>query len=316
MHFTKTPGTGGRIASEEDFVVEEIPSKKFFRKYERIGGSVQLISGPYFVYLLKKKGMTTKKALEIVSRKNGIPVNSIGYSGLKDKFAVTSQYITIKKKIDSFETGNLSLIYSGSARNQMQIGELDGNHFIITLHKCRRPKNAKKTLAILGKGLPNYFGPQRFGINRNNHEIGKLILKRKFDQALDLINKNYSRTWSSIRLFDKKLLKFFIHSYQSYIFNKLLDQYVESGRLTFSVLPVPGFDSSHELLKKEGLQPSDFEIKDLGIKCLGGTRQAKVIPSGLEYQVNGKTLTLHFTLPPGSYATVLIEEVVKNGSSL
>ena len=62
-YWTKTPGTGGKVLSEDDFVVSELPAKKFLTKYERKNGRVSPVSGPFFLYRLKKRGMTTKAAV-------------------------------------------------------------------------------------------------------------------------------------------------------------------------------------------------------------------------------------------------------------
>src|SRR3989338_936985 len=100
MYWTKSPGTGGKVEREEDFVVEEIPLKKFLAKFSRDSSGVSPIKGPYSLVLLKKKGMTTKDVIDFISRKLSIRKEDIGYAGLKDKFAVTSQYMTIKGAID------------------------------------------------------------------------------------------------------------------------------------------------------------------------------------------------------------------------
>ena len=67
MLWTKSPGTGGAIGSQEDFVVEELPSKKYFIKFTHSGG-VKNIGGPYTLALLTKKGMTTKDALKFLQK--------------------------------------------------------------------------------------------------------------------------------------------------------------------------------------------------------------------------------------------------------
>ena len=92
-YWTKTGGTHGKIEKPEDFVVNEIIEKKFLQSFERTGKGVRKITGPYTLFLLRKREMTTHSAIEKVSGEFGLNVKEIGYAGLKDRFAVTSQYI-------------------------------------------------------------------------------------------------------------------------------------------------------------------------------------------------------------------------------
>src|SRR3989338_358294 len=92
-YWTKSAGTGGKIKTPEDFIVREILHRKYFARY-KTAGRVEKREGKYNIFLLRKKGVTTHRALRIVSQKFG--AEKIGFAGLKDKYAVTEQYITIK----------------------------------------------------------------------------------------------------------------------------------------------------------------------------------------------------------------------------
>ena len=73
----------------EDFIVDEI-------------NQLNLEGGPYLYAILKKKDYTTLKALEVLSRHFRIPIQFIGYAGLKDKTAITTQYLSffrVRKEI-------------------------------------------------------------------------------------------------------------------------------------------------------------------------------------------------------------------------
>ncbi len=324
MYWTKSSGAGGRIKGEEDFIVEELPMKKFFSAYTRVNSGVKQIDGPYVLALLKKNGTTTKDAIRTIRKELKMNKNDIGYAGLKDKFAVTSQYVTIRKeKFREIKKGELELVRVSFTDRMMQVGELEGNKFIITLHDCKNPENAERVAEELRhRGMPNYFGPQRFGKNSDNHLVGKLILQRKYEKALKIINKQAERHCTSVDLADKKLLKFFIHAYQSFVFNKVLDRYIsKNSRPSFEVFPIAGFDTelkgdfssleTKKLLEKDKIKQEDFAIRDLNIKCEGSSRPAFVMPKILAYSIRGKTLGIEFELPKGSYATVLIREVTK-----
>lgn len=311
MYWTKSPGTGGSIRSEEDFIVEEVPLKKFFIKFTRSKSGVIPVTGPYHLYLLKKKGLTTRDAIKRIEQKLGI---APGYAGLKDKFAVTSQYITLKKKVPNYEDDKLSLAYVAPCLYSMAIGELEGNNFTIKLRGCKAVKNAKKIIGELeSRGVPNYFGVQRF--SENNDKIGLLILKRKFPEALTLINKSYHKKFSSLKAVDKKILKFLIHAYQSRLFNRMLDKYVERGKAFSGVLPIIGFNTKptvelKNIMEKDSISPEDFRISELGMTVTGSERRA-FVKTKISYEISRSTLVLKFFLPKGSYATEVVRQIAK-----
>jgi tRNA(Glu) U13 pseudouridine synthase TruD len=324
-YWTKSPGTGGSVVSEEDFVVEEIPLKKFLVKFQRSSSGVTPVTGPYSLYLLKKRGLTTKEALGIIAKKYSLNRKDIGYAGLKDKFAATTQYITIKGKAESFKDENIELSFIMPCQPFMSVGELEGNNFCITLRNCKKPENIQKIISELEKrGMPNYFGAQRFGVHKDNDRIGLLLLKREFNDALALINRNYHKDYRSVRAIDKKILKFFIHSYQSSIFNRVLDSYIaKNSKPLFDNIPLVGFGTKlrndfagHEtkkILDSDSIGPESFRLDNLGMACTGGMRPAFVDVKNIKYIAGSNIISLEFFLPKGSYATVLVREVVKDG---
>ncbi len=292
MYFTKSAGTGGQIQTINDFVVDEVQS---FPKFHRTNRGVAAISGPYSLCLLRKCNMNTKDAIKFLEK-----FGDVGYAGLKDKFAVTTQYVTIKGDVKNVKTKNLELTKIGNINKPIQIGDLLGNRFRITLHGCRT-ENMKKLAKELTV-MPNYFGPQRF--SRDNHEKGRAVLKRRAK-------------------YPKERAKFFIHAYQSFVFNKVLDAYMKKyRRYTFEKFPIPGFNTkfksrfadkeTKKLLTADGIKLSDFQNNEAMLRVDGTERSAFVKVNNLSYTINGTDICLEFELPPGSYATVLISEVTKN----
>jgi tRNA pseudouridine13 synthase len=162
----------------EDFAVEEL--NKFELKE----------SGNYKLYLLEKKSMETFYLLSYLSKKNNIPVSEFGIAGLKDKHAVTKQYLTIPKKYDikTIKEQNFSLNFLGFVSEQLKSGDLQGNKFTITVRDVKKGEVEgiiNKSKAI-DQGMPNYFDSQRFGSVLNREFIAKYLIKKDYEKAVKL----------------------------------------------------------------------------------------------------------------------------------
>lgn len=163
----------------EDFIVSEVvkitPSKK----------------GDFALYLLKKVNLTTWDALGKISKFFRIPLKFFGYGGLKDKRAVTYQYITIKHgpKRD-FREKNLELTYLGNVPKSLDRNDLLGNNFEITLRGITIDDHIilRNIEEVKQYGIPNYFDEQRFGSVYEGREFAaKEIIKSNYERALFLL---------------------------------------------------------------------------------------------------------------------------------
>lgn len=192
--------------THRDFVVEEIPL------YDFLG------EGEHLVVQIRKKNLSTEELLKLLSSHLGIKAKEIGYAGLKDKNALTSQFISIpyllKEKLETLNHPLIKILQTTRHHNKIKIGHLKGNRFFVRLKKVT-PQFAQKILNILplleNQGFPNYFGYQRFGKDGDN-----------YNTALEIIKKQK-------KLRDKKLNVFLMNALQSYYFNEWL-----SARITFS----------------------------------------------------------------------------------
>ena len=208
--FTHSACDGYFKPSSRDFVVREIPL------YEPSG------SGEHCLLYVRKKGLSTFELLYLLSQILGCKVRDIGYAGLKDKAATTYQYISIHHSLlprlesarATLEEKQVKILNITFHHNKLKIGHLKGNAFFMRLKKCS-PTNAKKLESILQSltqsGFPNYFGNQRFGNEGDNFQSGRELAHN----AMEMKNK--------------KINKFLISSYQSYLFNAWL-----SCRITLS----------------------------------------------------------------------------------
>lgn len=167
------PGIGGRIKVEpEDFVVEEIPL------YEP-GGEGQHV----YVYL-EKRGLSTYQAVNAIARRLRVPTGSIGYAGLKDAWAVTRQMISIDgvkpEQLEALDVPGVKILWVNRHRNKLKMGHLAGNLFTLRVRGVGQEALtiARAVLAELSRrGVPNYFGEQRFGMRGNTHQLGWALLR-------------------------------------------------------------------------------------------------------------------------------------------
>jgi len=226
--------------SPRDFVVDEIPL------YEWSG------KGEHLVLKVRKKGMSTHELINHISATLGIKSGEIGYAGLKDKNALTTQYLTINKKlageIKRIENENIKILEENYHDNKLKIGHLKGNSFFIRLKKVDKI-NANKIEGAIKHvesfGMPNYFGFQRFGKDGMNHILGKSLSK------------------SDKKGKPKRMDKFFINAYQSEIFNRWLASRVALSKMIegFSAEEISGvlqIDKAKSKHLKD--QPFPFKI--------------------------------------------------------
>ncbi|HID65942.1 MAG TPA: tRNA pseudouridine(13) synthase TruD, partial [Aquificaceae bacterium] len=183
----------------EDFYVKEIKSLNLKDK------------GEFAFFLLRKKDMTTIDAIRHISRRFNIPLKNISFAGLKDKKAITEQYISIKglksevvEKLENYQTENLSLRFLGFSDKGIELGEIEGNYFEITVRGIIRRHRAVFSYMkdLVSKfGCENYFGEQRFGsVKHANEFVIKHLLKHDYEGAM----KEYLTSLRNKRL--KKML--------------------------------------------------------------------------------------------------------------
>jgi len=158
----------------EDFQVEEvieIPVKS---------------QGEYSYYKLKKKNINTLLVLDLIQKYWKVSRDRIGFCGLKDKRAVTTQYISIKNGPKKDLTGpNFTLTFIGKGDTPLKLGDAKGNIFTITLRGVNSSKLLKNLKLLKEIGFVNYFGEQRFAPDLYTKEpLVKYFLRRDYETAL------------------------------------------------------------------------------------------------------------------------------------
>jgi len=167
------PGIGGRIKeTAADFCVEELPL------YSPSG------EGTHTFFEIRKSGISSFEAMRRVAGALGLRPGQIGYAGLKDAQAVTRQVLSVEKvqpeRVLAMDLPGIEVLWARRHRQSLKVGHLSGNRFTIRIRSVDEPALAacQATLAVLSRrGVPNYFGPQRFGMRGNSAGLGRSILR-------------------------------------------------------------------------------------------------------------------------------------------
>jgi tRNA pseudouridine13 synthase len=177
------PPLGGRIKDRwEDFVVEEIPL------FPPAG------EGEHLYVSITKTGMSTPEVVARLASALGVPQDRFGYAGLKDRRAVTTQVLSIHGVEESALAGcaipGVSIQWASRHRHKLRAGALRGNRFRIVVRGLLRPDRELIQRAldeIDRRGFPNYFGAQRFGVRGEGHLVGRALLRREWETAVDVL---------------------------------------------------------------------------------------------------------------------------------
>lgn len=347
------PGIGGAIKCRpEDFEVEEIPL------YTPEG------EGHHAYLWVEKCGVSGQRLIADIARHFSVPKRDIGAAGVKDKRALTRQWVSIPffevETDDPAEligpvNAQIEVLDAQLHRNKLRTGHLKGNRFRVVLRELELPgaealARAQAILEVLGaRGLPNYYGAQRFGIDGQTLALGVALLRGE-REAKNRVRRNR---------FMKRMA---VSAVQSELFNRVLIARLKQGMLdtvldgdvaqktdTNGVFAVPA-DELQECqgrlergeLALTGPMPGpkmiaperaakEFEARvfadsgfDLSLfdsqkRLASGTRRPLMVEAGelavaLETRDAQDVLVLEFSLPSGSYATVLLEEIMKSDS--
>ncbi len=276
-------------------------------------------NGSYSYILLKKRNYNTLDALKLLSNIFKINLKQIGFAGNKDKKAITSQYISLprisEERINKIKLKDIKLKFIGCGNKRINLGDLKANKF-----RIKFPYKLKKI-----NFCENYFDEQRFGIE-DNSALGKLNLKKDFKRLKSITNVDNSYE-SNLKL------RFYLNSYQSYLFNLclscLLSKYpniklkYKLGEFVFLKkkiknfkMPILNFDTElhgeigrtyKKIMKKEQISLNDFLIKEIPFLISDTTYrdaffEIKDLAKKKDY--------VYFTLPKGSYATIVIKKLM------
>jgi tRNA(Glu) U13 pseudouridine synthase TruD len=270
------------------------------------------------VFELTKEGWSTEDATREVARQFRTDFNCVDTTGLKDKFALTSQRIGVRGNYNPFfRHRRIFLRHIGGAE---RLARHNGNHFSILV-----ATDAQSIKLENASRFPNFFGPQRMGAE-GSERIGRLLFEGKFTDAVEAVMMSpsrkrlemamdHERCSASEALFKRSFsfaLKFELEKWQSVLWNALLTKLVTERGLDGVPRTLPMWSSRPDVV--EMYRPFWCPPK------LGATtwatalarpflRPTIITPSNLSVSQKPAGWELTFDLPPGSYATVLLSQL-------
>ncbi len=315
----------------EDFYVEEIPKLEIEKK------------GDYGYFILEKRNWNTNEAIKAIASRLKIKQSRFNIAGIKDKKAITKQYFSAhrvnRNKLESLKIKDIRISFVGYGSERLKLGQLKGNRFKIVV------RNLDKEYERI-KFIENYFDDQRFG--GRNHLLGHALARKQYRRACYMLRLKWEKGdyIGSLRKLGKRLLRFYVNSYQSWLFNKVLYEYFKlkyknykkidytAGEFIFSServknfkIPIFGFLTEFEnkeieeiyskIIKEENIDKENFVFRDIPeISSEGNERDLIVELKDLnvKYETDesnkGKLKAiLNFSLRPGSYATIVVKKM-------
>lgn len=322
-------------ADPEDFRVTEI------EKY-RPGGE-----GPHVWLRIRKRGVNTEEVAAELARIAGAPRSAVGFAGMKDRLAVAVQWFSVDlagrpeppwataPPRMAFESEAIEILEVARHRRKLRRGTLLGNRFEIVLREATVPGAGlnRRLDAVRADGVPNYFGPQRFGRDGANLRLAQsLLVERR-------------------RVRDRHRRGIALSAARAHVFNRILAARVASGAwarpISGDVMSLDGRgsvfaigcvdDETAERAGRGEIHPTGplwgrgkrlvtgaaREIEDRVVAqnvplCEGLERErlsqarralrVKVRELDCRIDPDGRVL-LAFALPPGSYATTVLGEL-------
>jgi len=302
----------------EDFIVTELPLQP------------PAGEGEHLWLEIEKNGANTNFVAQQLAAAAGVQERDVGYAGLKDRHAITRQWFSIYLPIAKAagDAPDLTLLQHPEFKvltqsrhvKKLRPGDLQGNRFRIVLRDVTGDPGSLDAFqaieanlqAIASHGVPNYFGAQRFGHDGGNVEQGRAMLARE------------------IRVRNPKKKGIYLSAVRSFIFNEVLALRIQQG-LWGQALPgdvmdeagrptgplwgrgrVSTTDQAQAL--ENGVAERHATLCD-GMEHAGLDQQRRALvasPVGLSWQwPQADQLVLTFSLPAGTYATSVLDEILR-----
>lgn len=297
--------SGDFRTAPEDFVVDETLG------FEPSG------EGEHVVLHIRKRGDNTAWVAKQIAELAGVKPMDVGYCGLKDRHAVTTQWFSVylgkKPEADwqRLNTESTHVLAVDRHSQKLRRGMHEANRFCITLRNVEGDKEAleQRLQQVEAQGVPNYFGEQRFGRDGGNLGQAHRILVE------------------GLRMRDKQKRGLMLSAARSYLFNTVLAARVEASNwltpLTGEVLDNglstgPLWGRGRPLVAEDALALEQQALSEWQAWCDGmehsglsqERRKLVLRPQGLQWQWQGDDLVLRFALGTGDFATSVLRELI------
>jgi tRNA pseudouridine13 synthase len=319
--------------SPEDFVVDELPL------YEPSG------EGGHTFVRVEKRMRNTEEVVRALARHAGVRSGEVGYAGRKDRVAVTRQWLSVPaldpERALEFAMEGVRVLEAHRHPHKLRTGQLRANRFELVVRELSRPQlaaAADRLSELVRTGMPNRFGPQRFGRDGRNAEAGRALLAgervgRDRRAARFLLSALQAEAWNAclearpltLDTLETGEVAFVHESGASFVVEDAAREAARAGSFEISaagplfgtrLLLAQGAVAEREeaVLRDHGVLPGWRPPR--GIRLRGARRPYRVRPEQTVCEpVAAEALRLCFTLPPGSYATVLADEVFATGGT-
>lgn len=318
------------LSSAATFVVEEIPA------YLPSG------QGEHAYLWIEKQNLTTLDAVHRLARVLGVSDRDVGYAGMKDRHATTRQWLSVlgvdPALAQTAAIDGIRVLSATRHKNKLRTGHLQGNRFEVVLTDLADGEATTiegKLRDFAARGIANRFGHQRFGVAGDNVSVGLEVLRgtrrepdsrrRKlllsavqsavFNRVLELRAENDGL----LAVREGDILEKVASGGQFPCTDPAVDQArVDAGEVV-PTAPMPGSRVREPAPGTAARVLEDRALESLGIgpeelaqvgRSLPGTRRPVVVTITLGEPatvVEAGGLRLHFSLPAGSYATVLLD---------
>ncbi len=302
--------------------------------------------GPHHWIRVRCRQQNTHDVARKLAESAGVALRDVGFSGLKDRVAVTTQWFSLPRNpVDAplpeslrrmfASDPGIELVCESANARKLKRGTHRGNRFAIVLRELSAaPESCDDRLAIIrAQGVPNYFGPQRFGRRGSNlahaqrlSRNGRLRVSRQARSlALSaarafLFNAVLSRrvangTWNHATPGDVMQLA----GSRSHFHYDGSDPAVADRIAAWDIHPTgplwgrgesPATESVQALEREVCGTRADFThlLESAGLRQ--ERRALRLRPAHLTWTASGDSLALRFELPAGTFATAVLRELV------
>ena len=303
--------------------------------------------GPHHWLLIRKTGCTTPYAARVLAGRLALPVREIGFSGLKDRHAVTTQWFTAPARAHACDPApgevapGVRIVHAARGAKKLRRGVHASNRFAVVVRGAEgdRASFAARADRVARAGVPSYFGAQRFGRDAGNVAAAAAMLR------------------GDARPPNRLARGLYLSSGRSLLFNRVLHRRVEAGSwnrcvpgdavviagrrraLAPGASPREGGSAAQwvaalrahptgplwgqgagggvaaEALAFEAAALAGCEGWQAGLEAAGlvaERRALRVVPADFEWdEPKDGGLVVRFTLPRGAYATAVLRELVE-----